>query len=106
MNFSQIECESFCINRNQRLPSVLDFDFGNMDFKSILKQYDSHNNVRPNIWTDGKFNYTSEKWMDAFGKPIPDTIWENSVWLRKANFRSNKSHFMVHIIWPLYHMIF
>ena len=89
MNFSQTECETFCTNRNERIPSVLDFDFDSMDFESILKLYDPDKNARPSIWTDGKFDYKIQKWLDTSGEPIPDGFWEKSVWLRKAYFIAN-----------------
>ena len=102
MNSSQTECETFCTNRNERIPSVLDFDFGNMDFKSILKLYDPDKNARPSIWTDGKFDYKIQKWLDKSGEPIPDGFWEKSVWLRKAYFIPNfMIHMMKHIIWSI-----
>ena len=106
MNFSQTECGNFCTNRNERIPSVLDFDFDSMDFESILKQYDPDKNGRvhgrPYIWTDGKFDYKIQKWLDTSGEPIPEGFWEKSVWLRKAYFIANfMIHMMKHIIWTI-----
>ena len=80
-----------------------DFDFEVMDFKPLLNIPRNDPSILPNMWTDGRFDYKNEKWIDASNKSIPEAVWENSTWLRKAYGRQFSTG---HTSYGSYHMVY
>ena len=84
MHFSLNECKHLCENDGERIPSVLEFDFDMMklEFQQPLQSRDTPSLTR--IWTDGKFDYDKDKWIDSVGTIIPEYCWENFTVSRKT----------------------
>ena len=84
---SKNECENLCKTRGERFPSPFDLTTDTLENISTRFNRD-HSNQLDNspavIWTDGIFDYNDEIWTDSLGKAIPEELWENSTWLRKA----------------------
>ena len=98
---SKNECEDLCKTRGERFPSPFDLTTDAIETISITFNRD-HSNQLDNspavIWTDGIFDYNDEIWTDSLGKAIPEELWENSTWLRKA-FHASFYYRLFKAIW-------